>query len=548
MRLTMFNGLPNCDKLEAGRKHDLTVAINWPVVWLVVLSISLATVSGQEPAVAPVISEDQGATWREVDDSISLPTPTGTVDSTASSGSAGADASEATDSSGVFKGPSATRYSLELSKLPDSDGQFWVVYDIEPYTERFPNLASPQDSLLDWILFDSGESFWRKEPFSILSANRNRLYAYHTSNVQRYIANVVDRFIDPLKRNAGFSIKMIALQSPDWRSRVSQYLSALPTTISGGGADVQSWIVESSNMTKVTSELERRSDYVLLNSVKNVVPNGETFGWAAAAPQKEYNRDYQVDSKSPAGYSTDKTFVDDGGVDQNVQFFNNYNYTLFAPDNAAIQAAIANGLPTWESIIDDYESLKDSDNVAHLTAKDSLRLQTKITYLNNFIRVHFLDNSVFADKTAKDETDYVTSSYDDSLGVFVKVHVERVAEGAGTALKVRDDMKNAAGNLISPQFDVNDSYKNLMARDVRCVKDGKAKSPKDQLSMNGITIQGSSFAVVHLINGTLKHTDKMPDFSNMHDCKRYLKRYPIYRGARDEQARMMLKQSMQKRY
>lgn len=312
MRLTMFNGLPNCDKLEAGRKHDLTVAINWPVVWLVVLSISLATVSGQEPAVAPVISEDQGATWREVDDSISLPTPTGTVDSTASSGSAGADASEATDSSGVFKGPSATRYSLELSKLPDSDGQFWVVYDIEPYTERFPNLASPQDSLLDWILFDSGESFWRKEPFSILSANRNRLYAYHTSNVQRYIANVVDRFIDPLKRNAGFSIKMIALQSPDWRSRVSQYLSALPTTISGGGADVQSWIVESSNMTKVTSELERRSDYVLLNSVKNVVPNGETFGWAAAAPQKEYNRDYQVDSKSPAGYSTDKTFVDEG--------------------------------------------------------------------------------------------------------------------------------------------------------------------------------------------------------------------------------------------
>ena len=243
-----------------------------------------------------------------------------------------------------------------------------------------------------------------------------------------------------------------------------------------------------------------------------------------------------------------KTFVDDGGVDQNVQFFNNYNYTLFAPDNAAIQAAIANGLPTWESIIDDYESLKDSDNVAHLTAKDSLRLQTKITYLNNFIRVHFLDNSVFADKTTKDETDYVTSSYDDSLGVFVKVHVERVAEGAGTALKVRDDMKNAAGNLISPQFDVNDSYKNLMARDVRCVKDGKAKSPKDQLSMNGITIQGSSFAVVHLINGTLKHTNKMPDFSNMHDCKRYLKRYPIYRGARDEQARMMLKQSMQKRY
>ncbi|MCR5821229.1 MAG: fasciclin domain-containing protein [Bacteroidaceae bacterium] len=237
------------------------------------------------------------------------------------------------------------------------------------------------------------------------------------------------------------------------------------------------------------------------------------------------------------------TFVDDGGVDQNVQFFNNYNYTLFAPDNEAVQAAIDEGLPTWDDIIDDYESLKDTDGVAHLTAKDSLRLQTKITYLNNFIRVHFTDNSIFSDKSEMDETDFVTSSYDDSLGVFVKVHCQRVAGGSGTLLKVRDDI-----DASSTQFTVNNNYKNLMTRDVRCVKDGKAYSPTGRITMNGITIQASSSAVVHLINGTLRHSKNMPDFNNIKDCKRYLKRYPIYKSQRDEQSRMLMKQSMYKRY
>ena len=246
---------------------------------------------------APLRGQDEtfGATWRD-----------------AESADAATDAATDAQDSGEFVGPATTRYSLELSKLPDGAGQFWVVYDVSPYASRFPNMSRPQDSIVDWILFDSGDDFWRKEPFAVLSATRERLYAYHNADVQRYVSNVVDRFIAPDKTGESFSIKIVALQSPDWRARVSQYLTPLATTIVGNGVDAQGWLVDKGNLSKVTSELSRRSDYALLNGVKNSVPNAETFGWAAAAPRKNYARDYRLDASSPSGYSADEASVDEG--------------------------------------------------------------------------------------------------------------------------------------------------------------------------------------------------------------------------------------------
>ena len=244
------------------------------------------------------VSDNKGATWQEADVENKDSASTSSVD----------DGSDPR----TFVGPTTTRYSLELSKLPDDDGQFWVVYDIAPYTDRFPNVSSPQDSIVDWILFDSGEGFWRKEPFSILNASRDRLYVYHSSSVQRYVSNVVDRFIDPDKKNVNFSVKIVALPSPDWRSRVSQYLSPLNTTIIGNGADVQGWQAERSDVARIDADLVKRPEYLLLNEGKNVVPNGETYGWAAAQPRREFNRDYRIDSSVSSGYSTDVSSVDEG--------------------------------------------------------------------------------------------------------------------------------------------------------------------------------------------------------------------------------------------
>ena len=197
-----------------------------------------------------------------------------------------------------------------------------------------------------------------------------------------------------------------------------------------------------------------------------------------------------------------KIFIDDKGLDFNVQFFNNYRYTIFVPTNSAVLNAIANGLPTWEEIDEDYHShLKqevddegnpvfDDDNEPKYTEElatleDSLRIAAKITYLTNFVRYHFADNSVFADRTVLKPNEMVTSSYDKELELFCKIHVDRVNNGSGGT------------------------------------------------SMTGITINASSAAVIHSIDGCLNHVAL--DSDGRHDgtwktpqsSRRYLKRYAI---------------------
>ena len=251
-----------------------------------------------------------------------------------------------------------------------------------------------------------------------------------------------------------------------------------------------------------------------------------------------------------------KIFVADNGLDFNVQFFNNYRYTIFVPTNNAVKQAIADGLPTWEEIYEDYHShckpyldengnprIDPNGDIEYtdelVSYEDSMRIQAKITYLTNFVRYHFADNSIFADKTTLAPSEMVTSSYDKELELFCKLHVERKDNGSGTDLRVCDDVtwkKN--GNSMdgtSPQPFVTlnvaaddgvTDVRNILARDISC-----SSTPKN-VSMNKITISSSSAAVIHSIDGYLNHTEVV---DGRHDktwettikAKRYLQRYAI---------------------
>ena len=223
-----------------------------------------------------------------------------------------------------------------------------------------------------------------------------------------------------------------------------------------------------------------------------------------------------------------------GGVDYNVRFWNNYQYTLFVPTNEAIEEARNLGLPTWEDIRADYESLPvdpNDEDVRILNGEDSLRLQTKITFLSNFIRTHFVDRSVFEDKSEMAESELVSSSYDVLNGVFVKVHVSRSKQGGETRLFVRDDN---GGKL----YETAGSLRNIMARDIVCLNDpngnysGAKTSPTGRNSMNNIVLQSSSFAVIHQIGGVLNHTPLVngrydSTWADASSCKRYLKKFEV---------------------
>lgn len=212
-------------------------------------------------------------------------------------------------------------------------------------------------------------------------------------------------------------------------------------------------------------------------------------------------------------------FVKDNGIDYNVQFFNNYRYTVLVPTNEAVQNAINNGLPTWEEIEEDFNNCKN-ENDQLTTTTDSLRLQAKITYLLNFIRCHFADNSLFVDKSERSKQDFVTASFDSESGTFVKISLWREQEGGETKLKAKDSYKDDV-------LTVTDK-KNIMARDVSLTKAIDASTT----SLNGISIDASSFAVIHQINGVLNHTNLVDGkyaikWDNPSAVKRYLRKYQI---------------------
>ena len=235
-------------------------------------------------------------------------------------------------------------------------------------------------------------------------------------------------------------------------------------------------------------------------------------------------------SEQNAAMKKFRIFFDDKGLDYNIQFFNNYRYTAFIPTNEAIEAAIANGLPTWQDIEEDYRShvkmewsetdsmYMPTDSLA--TAADSIRIAAKITYLTNFIRYHFADNSVFADKSELPANEMVTGSYDKETGLFCKLVVERVKEGGETVLKVWDETRDASGQ---PHKYPTVGEKNVLARDISC-------NTKPTNLMSRVTLDASSACVIHSIDGVLNHK---PLVNGRHDstwattaeAKKYIERY-----------------------
>ncbi len=254
-------------------------------------------------------------------------------------------------------------------------------------------------------------------------------------------------------------------------------------------------------------------------------------------------------------------FISDNGPDYNVQFFNNYRYTIFVPTTSAIQDAIANGLPTWDEIEEYWDNIpsyadraqhdatsgkyyvlnddpskakpdtiwvdesKINDPETHCALySDSIKVQAMITYLINFVRYHFADNSVFVDKSLLRASDFVTASYDNDKGLFCKINIRRPQTDV---LEVQDSYTDENENVITgPWIPVEGRY-NIMARDVSC-----SSTPAGKTTMNGITIDGSSFAVIHQINKVLNHTllkngRHDSTWATTSDAKKYLKRYAI---------------------
>jgi uncharacterized surface protein with fasciclin (FAS1) repeats len=199
------------------------------------------------------------------------------------------------------------------------------------------------------------------------------------------------------------------------------------------------------------------------------------------------------------------------GIDQNVLFFNTYNYTVYVPTNEALERFFAGegktlGLePNWDFLSD--ESLSPEE------------IAIKADRLYRFIRYHFQDNSVYI-SGARVNALYDAATLNTEIEKFYKIHV--TSDGSDIAVNIECEAVDLDGDgVISPEeqdlvemhqgrypknhpahvVKSNGLY-NIMARDYTF----QGADPQQAAS-----IETSSFAVIHQIDEVLYYEPAITD-------------------------------------
>ena len=177
-------------------------------------------------------------------------------------------------------------------------------------------------------------------------------------------------------------------------------------------------------------------------------------------------------------YGSGANAIGDACLDMNVKMFNTYNYTLYAPSNAAMDAAYSKGLPRPEEMDAEYERLNQLADGSDEQEVGKALLYEQLGIIRNFVRYHFQSVSVYADNVVADGK--YSTMLTDEVGV---AYVNQVSGGDGK-LQVTD----AHGTIHTIDANRTDKYSNLMTRDYWF--DGEKTS-------KATAIKTSSFCVIH---------------------------------------------------
>lgn len=149
----------------------------------------------------------------------------------------------------------------------------------------------------------------------------------------------------------------------------------------------------------------------------------------------------------------------------NLSFLNAYNYTLFAPTDAAMDIAFAKGLPSWA----DFDATVDGD-------PDKAKKMVEV--MRNFVYYHVINGTIYADNTIA-KGNYSTF-YSDENSIIQKLGIS----GGGGTLDVQD----ATGDQHS--IEKSSAIANIMSRDIY-LNDIRRQATK-MTSSSFVTIHGIS--------------------------------------------------------
>ena len=98
------------------------------------------------------------------------------------------------------------------------------------------------------------------------------LRVYHTPEMQKLVADLVDRFVSSEAATYTFSLRVVTLDSPSWRTAAQRLLRPVPVQTPG----VNAWLLAKEDAAILVGELRRRNDYREHSSPYLMVNNGQS--------------------------------------------------------------------------------------------------------------------------------------------------------------------------------------------------------------------------------------------------------------------------------
>lgn len=176
-----------------------------------------------------------------------------------------------------------TKWSSNAN-LPADAGQVWKTYDITPFVNRVG--PGSQKHIVDWILQDSGYATWHGSTVAAMGADEKKLVCFHTAEIQSKIEEIASRFTSEASASHRFSVRIVGIGDPSWRSTARGVLRSIPASTPG----VQAWMVPREEAAIFLATLRQRRDYQELPAGPVLAANGQPATIGGGKP-----RDYVKD-------------------------------------------------------------------------------------------------------------------------------------------------------------------------------------------------------------------------------------------------------------
>lgn len=207
--------------------------------------------------------------------------------------------------------PQAAARGLRINKgsgtLPNDRGQVWREYDLTPYTARVGGQTRPEQTIIDWIIRETGPDVWFSEPLGILSADSRTLRCYHTPEMQEVVRTVVERFVDSDAEQHVVGLRLVMIGGTNWRARALSLMT--PVDIQSEG--VEAWLMTKENAAVMFNELRRRTDFRELQVPNFAVQNGMNQVFGRTRP-RNYVRSVRLRPDMYPGYEVINGKLEEG--------------------------------------------------------------------------------------------------------------------------------------------------------------------------------------------------------------------------------------------